>query len=53
LLIQRNKNWLPAIEEMLTTAQTEFVLVGTMHLSGKDSVLDMLRDKGYKVSQVN
>ena len=52
LLIQRNKNWLPAIEEMLTTAQIEFVLVGTMHLSGKDSVLDMLRSKGYQVTQV-
>ncbi|MBR9793092.1 MAG: TraB/GumN family protein [Gammaproteobacteria bacterium] len=53
LLIKRNENWLPAIEEMLTTAQTEFVLVGTMHLSGNHSVLDMLREKGYLVTQVN
>ena len=52
LLIQRNENWLPAIENMLTTAQTEFVLVGTMHLSGPDSVLDRLRNKGYQITQV-
>ena len=52
LLIQRNENWLPAIENMLTTAQIEFVLVGTMHLSGPDSVLDRLRNKGYQITQV-
>lgn len=52
LLVQRNENWLPAIEEMLTSAQTEFVLVGTMHLSGPDSVLDMLIKRGYSVQKL-
>ena len=52
LLIQRNENWLPAIEKMLTTSQTEFVLVGTMHLSGPDSVLDMLMKRGYSVQKL-
>ena len=52
LLIQRNENWLPAIEKMLTTSQTEFVLVGTMHLSGPDSVLDMLMKRGYLVQKL-
>lgn len=53
LLVQRNLNWLPAIETMLTTSETEFVLVGTMHLSGQDSVLDLLRQKGYHITRVN
>jgi len=52
LLVQRNENWLPAIEEMLTTSKTEFVLVGTMHLSGPDSVLDMLMKRGYSVQKL-
>ena len=53
LLVQRNLNWLPAIETMLATSETEFVLVGTMHLSGQDSVLDLLRQKGYHITRVN
>lgn len=52
LLVQRNRNWLPVIEQMFTSAETEFVLVGTMHLSGDNSVLHMLREKGYTVTQV-
>lgn len=52
LLVQRNRKWLPVIEQMFTSAETEFVLVGTMHLSGDNSVLHMLREKGYTVTQV-
>lgn len=53
LLIQRNQTWLPVIEAMFTTEQTEFILVGTMHLSGPQSVLDMLSKNGFEVNQVN
>lgn len=28
---------------------TELVLVGSLHLAGKESLLDMLQRKGYKV----
>ncbi|MDC8830577.1 TraB/GumN family protein [Alteromonas gilva] len=52
LLIDRNQRWLPMIEAMMTDDTTEFVLVGTMHLSGADSVLDLLQNKGYQVLQL-
>lgn len=52
LLVSRNKNWVPQIETMLTTPETELVLVGALHLAGKDSVLTMLKAKGYTVKKL-
>ncbi|NVK56496.1 MAG: TraB/GumN family protein [Alteromonadaceae bacterium] len=52
LLIERNLQWLPMIEAMFANTTTEFVLVGTMHLSGADSVLDLLQRKGYQIVQL-
>ena len=52
ILVQRNKNWIPQIEAMLQDKKIEMVLVGAMHLAGKDSVLGMLRAKGYKISKL-
>lgn len=52
LLVTRNKNWIPVIEAMFDSSDVEFVLVGTMHLAGKDSVLEMLKNKGYQVQQL-
>ncbi|MCV2403195.1 TraB/GumN family protein [Marinomonas sp. C2222] len=53
LLSDRNHNWLPQIENMLTDDTIEFVLVGALHLAGPDSVLTLLENKGYTVSQLN
>lgn len=52
LLSDRNKDWLPQIENMLTDDTIEFVLVGALHLAGPDSVLTLLENKGYKVTQL-
>ncbi len=52
LLTKRNLNWMPDIEDMLTTPEVEFVLVGTLHLPGETGLLEMLEAKGYKVTQV-
>ena len=49
LLVQRNNNWMPQIERMLSDKQVEMVLVGTLHLVGKDGLLHQLRQKGYTV----
>jgi uncharacterized protein YbaP (TraB family) len=51
LLVDRNQNWLPKIETMLRDPGTEFVLVGALHLVGKEGVLQLLRDKGYHIEQ--
>lgn len=52
LLVDRNNNWLPIIESYLATPETEFVLVGSLHLYTPDGVVKMLKDKGYKVEQM-
>lgn len=52
LLTARNKNWVPQIEQFLRESGTYFVIVGAGHLAGDNSVIDMLRQKGYKVEQM-
>ena len=52
LLVQRNNNWLPQIEAMFSNQQTELILVGTLHLVGKDGLLQRLEAAGYKISQL-
>lgn len=49
LLVKRNNNWMPHIEKMMTDKKVEMVLVGALHLVGKDGLLQQLRDKGYSV----
>lgn len=53
LLVQRNKNWIPIIEEMLGSEETELVLVGALHLSGEHSVLKMLKKNGAEIEQLD
>ncbi|RYY76971.1 MAG: TraB/GumN family protein [Gammaproteobacteria bacterium] len=52
LVISRNKKWLPKIEAMFKTPETEMVLVGSLHLPGKDGLLTLLKNGGYKVKPV-
>lgn len=52
LLVQRNLNWMPIIESMFTDSDTEFVLVGAAHLVGEDGLLNLLRNKGYEIRQL-
>lgn len=52
LLLERNRNWMPDIEDMLRDADTEFVLVGAAHLIGPEGLVRMLSDKGYEVRRL-
>ena len=48
LLHDRNAAWVPQIEAMLAReGEDVLVVVGAGHLSGADSVVAMLREKGY------
>lgn len=49
LVTERNQHWLPQITQMLATPETELVLVGSLHLSGKQGLLELLKKQGYKV----
>jgi hypothetical protein len=52
MLTDRNKNWIKDIDQMFTDNDKEFVLVGVAHLVGEDSVLDLLKAKGYQISKI-
>jgi len=52
LLIKRNEAWLPQIESYFDTEAIEYVLVGNLHLHGKDGILHQLQKRGYGMVQV-
>ena len=52
LLTERNANWIPHIEKAIKGSRNVMFLVGAAHLVGKDSVVDLLRKKGYQVEKV-
>lgn len=49
LIVQRNENWAPQIEALLEEPGVKMVAVGAGHLAGPDSVVEMLRARGYTV----
>ena len=49
LIVKRNRLWLPKIEKLLKTPETEFVLVGFGHMAGEAGLLAELRQRGYQV----
>lgn len=50
LLVGRNRKWVPQLRAMLASGKTHFVTVGVGHLVGRDSIVAMLRAKGYRVT---
>lgn len=51
LTVDRNRKWLPEIENLLRERDDYLVIVGALHLVGKDSVVELLQGKGYRVTQ--
>ena len=52
LTVERNRHWVPQIEELLDDKDDYLVVVGALHLVGTDSVIDLLERKGYRVKQL-
>lgn len=52
MFLDRNNNWLPAIESYQDTPQKEFILVGAGHLVGPDGIIEALRKNGYKIEKL-
>jgi len=52
LILDRNKSWLPRIEQFLTQDKNFIVVVGAGHLVGEEGVIALLREKGYVVEQL-
>jgi len=51
LVVERNKRWVPKIEELVRGDKNAIVIVGTGHLAGKQSVIELLEKNGLKVTQ--
>jgi uncharacterized protein YbaP (TraB family) len=52
LLIERNKRWIPVMEQEAKEKST-FFAVGAGHLGGSAGVIQLLRQAGYKVEPVH
>ena len=51
LLVQRNRSWVRQIEDLIGQDRDYLIIVGAMHLVGEDSVVALLRRRGYGVLQ--
>jgi uncharacterized protein YbaP (TraB family) len=52
VLDARNRRWIPQIEQLLKQNQDVLVVVGTAHLVGKSGVIELLKDRGYRLEQM-
>lgn len=50
IVVERNRNWLPAIEGLLERGGTSLVVVGTLHLVGPDGLPALLEARGLRVA---
>ncbi len=51
LLIKRNKNWIPIMEEQMKKGSS-FFAVGAGHLGGKNGVIKLLMLQGYRLTPI-
>jgi uncharacterized protein YbaP (TraB family) len=51
MLVERNQKWVQQIEALSGQDGNSFVVVGAAHLVGDDSILELLKRKGFEVEQ--
>jgi uncharacterized protein YbaP (TraB family) len=51
VLVTRNRKWIPKIEALLNDDKNYLVIVGTGHLVGRDSVIELLKKDGIGATQ--
>jgi uncharacterized protein YbaP (TraB family) len=52
VLVARNRKWVPKIEALLKDDRNYLVIVGTGHLVGRGSVIDLLKKDGIGATQL-
>ncbi len=53
LVVDRNQAWTTVLEELSYRDETSAVIVGALHLVGEHSVIELLRERGYTISELN
>jgi hypothetical protein len=51
LIAERNRNWVPQVDECLRQSAGCFIVVGAAHLVGPDGLPALLAKNGYRVTQ--
>jgi uncharacterized protein YbaP (TraB family) len=51
LIVERNRNWMPQLEQCLARTRPCFVVVGAAHLVGPDGLLKLLQQRHYTLEQ--
>ena len=52
IVLQRNRNWLPRLEQMLADPDQDYLVVtGALHMIGPQGLVEQLRAKGYKITR--
>jgi uncharacterized protein len=52
LVMERNRRWLPQVEQLLKGQENALVVVGALHLVGQGGLIELLRGKGYAITQL-
>ena len=52
LIVERNRRWVAQIEKIIDQGGNTMVVVGAAHLVGKDGVVELLKQRGYRVEQL-
>lgn len=52
IVVDRNRNWVKQIEALLDDVDDYLIVVGTMHLVGKDGVPTLLKNRGLEIRQM-
>lgn len=51
MTVDRNRKWIAPLEDLLDDRDDYLVIVGALHLVGKDSVIELLEKRGHKVTR--
>jgi hypothetical protein len=52
VVTQRNRNWLPRIEQMLADPGKDYLVVtGALHMIGSEGLVELLRARGYRITR--
>ena len=52
LISNRNRNWVPAVTDLLASGRTAMVTVGAAHIGGSKGLISLVCGAGYKVERV-
>ena len=53
LVTERNERWVGSLEEMLDDGRRHLVVVGALHLVGRDSVIELMAARGHAVERIH